>query len=210
TTGMFAMSKLEPPTGTFEVLPARATFLARYRQGAPQVMWTRLIADLETPVSAALKLAEGRPMSCLLESVEGGAVRGRYSMSGIGPDVVWRARGNAAEINREALTDADAFLPETLPTLQSLRALIAEARIELPPELPGIAAGVIGYMGYDTVRLVERLPNEPPDALAGPDSGFVRPTPMVVFDAGKDEMIIVTPGYPRPGLAPRAALNAAL
>ena len=139
-------------------------------------MWTRLVADLETPVSAMLKLSDGRPMSCLLESVEGGAVRGRYSIIGIAPDIVWRAFGDRAEINRAA---ADArrtpSSPRPKPTLQSLRALLAHSRIDLPPELPPIAAGVIGYMGYDTIRLVEHLPNERPDALGVPDGMFVRP-----------------------------------
>jgi anthranilate synthase component 1 len=204
------MTKFELLSGTFETSPGRAAFLARYRQGLPQVVFTRLIADLETPVSAALKLAEGRPMSCLLESVEGGAVRGRYSIIGIAPDVVWRARGNVAEINRHALTDPDAFVQEKLPTLSSLRALLAEARITLPGELPAIAAGVIGYMGYDAVRLVEHLPNPRPDALAIPDSIFVRPTLMVVFDSVKDEMIVVTPVYPRPEVDGSAAHAAAV
>src|ERR1700752_4813420 len=170
------MIKLDLATPGFEVLPARAAFTARYRKGEPQVVWARLVADLETPVSAMLKLSQDRPMSCLLESVEGGAVRGRYSIIGIAPDIVWRAFGNTAEVNRQPLTQPAAFEVEKLPTLQSLRALLAQSRIDLPPELPPIAAGVIGYMGYDTVRLVEHLPNEKPDMLKLPDSGFVRPT----------------------------------
>jgi anthranilate synthase component I len=199
------MTKLDITTTHFEALPARSTFIERYRKGSPQVVWTRLVADLETPVSAALKLSDGQPMSCLLESVEGGAVRGRYSIIGIAPDIVWRAFGNKAEINRQPQTDRDAFEVDNLPTLDSLRALLARSRIVLPAELPPIAAGVIGYMGYDTVRLVERLPNERPDALAVPDSVFVRPTIMVVFDAVKDEMIVVAPVYPQPELDARSA-----
>jgi anthranilate synthase component 1 len=203
-------TKIGLPGADFEASPPRSAFLARYRRGAPQVVWTRLIADLETPVSAALKLGDGRPMNCLLESVEGGAVRGRYSIIGVAPDVVWRAFGDRAEINRQALSDASAFVPEKLPTLASLRALLAEARIDLPAELPAIAAGVIGYMGYDTVRLVENLPRVRPDTLAVPDSIFVRPTLMVVFDSVKDEIIVVTPVYPRPQLDPQAAYREAI
>jgi len=194
------MTKLDVVGTEFEALPARATFLARYRKGEPQVLWTRLVADLETPVSAALKLGYGQPMSCLLESVEGGAVRGRYSIIGIAPDIVWRAFGDRAEINTQAQVDAHAFEAEALPALASLRSLLARSRIALPDELPPIAAGVIGYMGYDTVRLVEHLPDVKPDTLAVPDSIFVRPTIMVVFDSVKDEMIVVTPAYPRPGI----------
>ena len=69
------MTKLDVAATDFEALPARSAFAERYRKGKPQVVWTRLVADLETPVSAALKLSDGQPMSCLLESVEGGAVR---------------------------------------------------------------------------------------------------------------------------------------
>jgi anthranilate synthase component 1 len=184
----------------FEVQPARAEFAARCRQGHPQVVWTRLVADLETPVSAMLKLGEGRPLSCLLESVQGGATRGRYSIIGLAPDVVWRAFGGRAEVNRRAHIHPDRFEPEAAPTLQSLRTLLAASRIDLPPELPPIAAGVIGYLGHDTVRLIERLPNEPPDALSVPDGMFVRPTIMVVFDNVKDEMLVVTPVRPERGV----------
>ena len=204
------MTKLDVAAPDFEALPARSAFAERYRKGQSQVVWTRLVADLETPVSAALKLSDGQPMSCLLELVEGGAVRGRYSIIGIAPDIVWRAFGNTAEINRQPLTDATAFEVEKLPTLQSLRALLAQSRIELPAELPPIAAGVIGYMGYDTVRLVEHLPNQRPDALAVPDSVFVRPTVMVVFDAVRDEMIVVTPVYPQPTVDAQTAYAAAV
>ena len=204
------MSKFDLTAREFEALPPRSAFAERYRNGAPQVVWTRLVADLETPVSAALKLSDGQPMSCLLESVEGGAVRGRYSIIGLAPDIVWRAYGARAEINQQPQQDLATFRVEDLPTLQSLRALLARSRIELPSELPPIAAGVIGYMGYDTVRLIEHLPNEPPDALAVPDSVFVRPTLMVVFDAVKDEMMVVTPVYPRPDLDAQSAYTQAV
>ena len=184
--------------------------LARYRAGRAQVVWTRLVADLETPVSAMLKLSEGRPMSCLLESVEGGAVRGRYSIIGLAPDIVWRMLASTAEINTRPQTHAHAFEPAGKPPLESLRDLLDASRIDLPPELPPIAAGIIGYMGYDTVRLVERLPDAPPDALGVPDGLLVRPTLMVVFDAVKDEMIVVTPVRPKPGIDAEAAYQHAL
>ncbi len=194
----------------FEAEPARNAFLTRYRKLSPQVVWTRLVGDLETPVSAMLKLSEGRPLSCLLESIEGGAARGRYSIIGLAPDVVWRATGDRAEINRRTQTHPDAFEPETLPALQSLRALLAASRIDLPTELPPIAAGVIGYLGHDTVRLIEHLPHQPPDALGVPDGMLVRPTLMVVFDNVKDEIIVVTPVRPEPGVDGPAAYAAAV
>jgi anthranilate synthase component 1 len=189
--------------------PDLQSFERRYAAGEPQVAWTHLVADLETPVSAMLKLSRERPMSFLLESVEGGAVRGRYSVIGMAPDLIWRAQGNRAEINRLALTDADRFEPMAGGTLEALRALLAESRIDLPEELPPMAAGVFGYMGYDTVRLIERLPGERPDALGVPDSILIRPTIILIFDAVRDQMTIVTTVYPRPGLTPREAYAAA-
>jgi len=110
--------------------PDRAGFERVYAEGRPQVVWTSLVADLETPVSAMLKLAEGRPYSFLFESVEGGAVRGRYSIIGLKPDLVWRCRGARAEINRRARFDDEAFEPEPEPSLESLRRVLAESRIE--------------------------------------------------------------------------------
>ncbi len=180
-----------PPLGEFERIWAAQK---------PQLVWTRLIADLETPVSAMLKLAGGRRLSFLLESVEGGAVRGRYSIIGLDPDIVWRAFGNRAEINRKPATEPDTFETEVEPTLASLRTLLAQSRIELPEDLPPMAAGIFGYMGYDIVRLVEHLPNVGPDTLGVPDAILVRPTVMVIFDAVKDEMTLVTPAYPHPGI----------
>jgi anthranilate synthase component 1 len=194
----------------FEAEPPRSAFVARYREKRAQVVWTRLVGDLETPVSAFLKLGEGRPPRCLLESIEGGAARGRYSIIGLAPDVVWRATGDRAEINRRMQEDDDAFEPERLPALDSLRALLEASRIDLPAELPPIAAGVIGYLGHDTVRLIEHLPKEPPDALGVPDGMFVRPTLMVVFDNVKDEIIVVTPVRPEPGVEAGAAYAAAV
>ncbi len=189
--------------------PTAAVFAERYNAGTAQVMWTRLVADLETPVSAYLKLSDGRAITSLLESVEGGAVRGRYSFIGIDPDVIWRAHGNVAEINRTP-QKPNAFVRESRPTLEALRALLAESRIELPEGLPPNAAGVIGYMGYDTVRLIEKLPNVKPDTLGIPDAILVRPTTMVVFDSVKDEMIVVTSVYPAPGVTAAVAREAAL
>ena len=116
------MSTLERKTksrpGPLEAMPALATFAERYDKGAPQVVWMRLVADLETPVSAYLKLAAGKPMSFLLESVEGGATRGRYSVIGLEPDLVWRADGDKASINRNPIGKPNAFHADKLPTLK--------------------------------------------------------------------------------------------
>lgn len=173
--------------------PAFDKFEPAYKAGTAQVVWTRLVADLDTPVSAYLKLAKEEPNSFLLESVEGGDTRGRYSIIGLKPDAVWKAHGEKAELNLDAIHDMQAFKPCEKGTLDALRDFIESAHIELPEDLPPMAAGVFGYMGYDSVRLMEHLPNENPDALGLPDGLFLRPTIIAVFDSVKDEVILVTP-----------------
>ena len=189
--------------------PDLAEFTAAYEAGRPQVVWTSLVADLETPVSAMLKLAEGRPYSFLLESVEGGAVRGRYSAIGLKPDLIWRCFGVRAEVNRHARQDLATFEPCPGHALDELRGLIEEARIALPEGLPPMAAGLFGFMGYDMVRLMERLPDANPDPLGLPDAVFMRPTVMAIFDNIEDRVVIVTPVWPTADLGPRAAYDLA-
>ena len=187
------------------ISPSFDDFERAHAAGAAQVVYRRLVADLDTPVSAMLKIADGKPNSFLLESVEGGDARNRYSIIGLNPDAIWRTRGDAAEINRKARFDDAAFEPCAGGALASLRAFIEESRIDLPEDLPPMAAGVFGYMGYDMVRLMERLPDENPDALGLPDGLFVRPTIIAVFDSVKDEVTLVTPVRPEPGVNAKAA-----
>ena len=191
------------------VLPVFAEFHDTYAAGRAQVVWATLVNDLETPVSAMLKLAYDRAYSFLLESVEGGEKLGRYSLIGLHPDLIWRCRGGRAEINRDALADRNRFEPQAEPPLDALRALLAECRIELPESLPPMAAGLFGYLGYDMVRLMERLPDTNPDEIGIPDAVMMRPTVMVIFDNVKSMVTVVTPVRPLPGLDPSAAYAAA-
>lgn len=194
--------------------PDIEAFRQHFAEQRAQVVWTELVADLETPVSAMLKLSAGAPNSFLLESVEGGAARGRYSFIGLKPDIIWRCFGNRAEINRTALRDDKTFSPcpvaDADGTLASLRALLAESRIDLPDNLPPMAAGLVGYMGYDTVRLVEDIPDDNPDVLNVPDGLFVRPTVMAVFDNIKDTITLITPVWPGESADADAAYQAAV
>jgi anthranilate synthase component 1 len=188
-----------------QLAPSIEDFTAGFAAGRNQLVWTRLIADLDTPVSLMLKLTEARKDSFLLESVTGGEVRGRYSIMGMKPDLVWECRGAGARINRSARFDPDAWRDEATGPLASLRALIAESRIELPPELPAMAAGLFGYLGYDMVRLVERLPQVNPDPLGLPDALMLRPSVVLVVDGVKGEVTVVSPAWANSGLNPRAA-----
>ncbi|MGB8315593.1 MAG: anthranilate synthase component I, partial [Aestuariivirga sp.] len=181
-------------------------FAAAYEKGAAQIVSTRLVADLETPVSAMLKLTRNAKYSFLLESVEGGAVRGRYSIIGMNPDMIWKVADGNASINRKALHKPEGpFEPIQLAPLESLRALLAESRIPLNPDAPPMAAGIFGYIGYDMVRLMEDLPEPNPDTLGLPDGVLIRPTVMAIFDSVRDEVTVTSPVYVEKGVSPKAA-----
>jgi anthranilate synthase component 1 len=177
-------------------------------RGKPALIWRRMIADTETPVGAAVKLIEPGRGDFLLESVEGGAVRGRYSLLGLDPDLLFRATGPACEINRNWRADPQAFVDMPGDSLAELRQLVANCRIEVPPELPKALACLVGYFGYETVGLVEKLPRAAPSTLELPDMLFVRPSLILVFDRLSDALFCVAPVWPSP-LAPDSALDAA-
>ncbi|GGH21754.1 anthranilate synthase component I [Alsobacter metallidurans] len=191
--------------------PSFEAFARIYDDGRPQILRTALVGDLETPVSAFLKLAERHEgPRFLLESVEGGAVRGRYSMIGLSPDLIWRCEGQVSEINRVALDEPEAFELCIEPPLDALRSLLAESAVPFTDELPPMAAGVFGYLGYDMVRHMERIGDPNPDVLGVPDAVLVRPTVMVVFDAVRDEIAVLSPVRPRAGQSAKAAYEIAL
>jgi len=169
-----------------------AAFAAAYESGRPQLVWRRLIDDLETPVSAYLKIAHGKPYAFLFESVEGGAWRGRYSIIAMNPDLVWRCRGERAEIARSDERGLGDFNPEAVASLKSLKGLVASSRMEIPEGLPPMAGGIFGVLGYDMARLAERLPNVNPDPLGLPDAVMIRPSIVAVFDAIAQEIVLIT------------------
>ena len=180
--------------------PDPAAFASLYAQDHPQVVWTTLVADLETTVSAFMKLADGRPDSMMFESVEGGATRGRYSFIMLKPDLIWRCRRGRAEINRQARRDRDTFTAVEEPPLDSLRALIRESRIALPAGMPPMASGLFGYLGYHMICQVEPVPDTNPDQLDIPDALLVRPTIVAIFDTIEDIVTLVTPVWPDRGI----------
>ncbi len=188
-----------------QILPSFDDFARGYQAGANQVVYTRLAADLDTPVSLMLKLAGARTDSFMLESVTGGEVRGRYSIVGLKPDLIWKCEGETARVNRQARFDPDAFVPEEADPLTSLRNLISESRIDLPADLPAAAAGLFGYLGYDMIRLVEHLPNVNPDPVGLPDAVMLRPSVVAVLDGVRGDVILVAPAYTGSGLSAKAA-----
>ena len=179
----------------------------------PRILHTVEPADLLTPVAAFLKLTAGLPGAArnafLLESIEGGAARGRYSVIGLLPDMIWRCDDGVVGVSR----GGSGFVAESTPPLDSLRALIRDSRLELPAGLPPMVAGLFGYLGYDMVRQMERLPHPPADDLGLPEAVLLRPSLFAIFDNVRDELTLAAPlrdQEPQPAEALLAAARAAL
>ena len=187
------------------LIPEYDAFARGFEAGRNQIVYTRLAADLDTPVSLMMKLAGNAKDAFILESVTGGEVRGRYSIIGMKPDLLWRCDGDTSAVNRQARYDDNAFDPVEGNPLDTLRALIAESKIDLPDDLPQAAAGLFGYLGYDTVRLVEHLPDVNPDPLGLPDALMLRPSVVAVLDGVKGEVTVVSPAWVGSGQSAKAA-----
>ncbi|MBE7731624.1 anthranilate synthase component I [Devosia faecipullorum] len=185
------------------------TFAAQYDAGKSGIVWRRVVADLETPIGTYLKLAAGRTHSFLLESVQDGTTRGRYSIIGLLPDLILKVEDGKAAINRSAQSAPEAFEPLDDMPLDALRALVAESRIEMPAGLPPQSAGIYGYLGYEMVRYMEVLPNGNPDDLQTPEAILMRPSLLAIFDTVKDELYLTAPAYVRAGVTAAQALEAA-
>ena len=169
---------------------AYEAFAAGFYTGTPQLVARELVADTQTPVSAYLRLAAGKRNTFLLESVEGGEIRGRFSIIGLAPDLIWRSRGAVAEINRSPET-GDSFTADERAPIDSLRALMAESAMSDTGDLPPMAAGLFGYFGYDMIRHIEVIPDSNPVAIDTPDSMLVRPSLIAIFDRLRDSITLV-------------------
>ncbi len=184
-------------------------FSKGYLLGDGQIVWRRVVADLETPVSTYLKLAAGRINCFMLESIENGATKGRFSIIGLEPDLILKVEKGQALVNRRAGTDRDAYKPVAAAPLDALRALVSESQIAAPKGVPAQSAGLYGYLGYDMVRQMEELPDNNPDSMNTPDTILVRPSVLAVFDTLKDELYITAPSYPKDGVSARQAFESA-
>lgn len=183
-------------------------FATGYDAGRAQIVFQRIVADLETPIGAYLKLSEGRHNTFLLESVQDGATKGRYSMIGFDPDIILKVESGKASINRNVQAGTS-FAPVSEPPLDVLRELVAESQADIPEGLPSTAAGIYGYLGYEMVRLMERLPDRHGPGLGLPDALLMRPTVLAIFDTLKDELYLTAPVYVRPGTTARQAWEGA-
>ncbi len=163
-----------------------------------QLVYHWISADLETPVSAYLKICGHRAYSFLFESVEGGATLGRYSIIGTNPDFLWRCQQGGIVSTRE---DDGQWKKQDIDAKQSLTDIIQNATLDIVPDdvPPMCALGVFGYIGYDMVRLVENIPDNNPDDLKIPDSVLMRPSLLAIFDNVKNMICIATPVYQHSG-----------
>ncbi len=171
--------------------PSRSDFhaLARHHRVVP--VWRELLADLITPVAAFARLAGGAGESSpafLLESVEHAERWGRFSFIGREPSATLVARGRRIEV--------DGALPASVPldrgVLAAVEALLALYRSPNLPELPPLHGGLVGYLGYDVVREVERLPAVPPDPVGNPDAVLSVIGQLAVFDHWRQRVTLVS------------------
>ena len=173
------------------VSPNFSDFQKEYEAGRNQVVFSKLTSDLETPVSIMLKLAGAKKNSFILESVTGGETRGRYSIIGMEPDLIWKCEGNHSFHS----SGKDEFTNIKGNPLTVFRNILEQSKINLPDDLPQASAGLFGYFGYDMVRHIEDLPNINPDKIGLPDAMFIRPTIIAVLDGVKGEVILVSPVF---------------
>ena len=172
--------------------PDLKTFTSHFEDNKTQLIWSWIVADTETPISAYLKLCSEQPYSFLFESVEGGNTLGRYTILGFDPDLIWSYQQGIVSVNSHPVHDAP---------LVSLKKTMKDCRLDIVPDgLPPMApSGLFGFMGYDMIREVENIPDNNPDILGIPDSIFTRPQILVIFDNLKHQICVTSPVYAHKG-----------
>src|SRR5919108_1417375 len=158
-------------------VPTLDEFKAKASQGNLIPVYREIMADLETPVSAFLKLDKGE-FSFLLESVEGGEKWGRYCFLGSEPSILFQSKGSRVEINRNGRCEVQ----EGVDPLEALKQLLSDYHPVAVEGLPRFFGGAVGYLSYDMVRFFEQLPDQTVDDLDVPDSMFMLTDTIVIFD----------------------------
>ena len=167
-------------------------FIEGLQQRKPQILKSDLIADIETPISCLLKLKKNQKYSFLLESVEGGSLRGRYSLIGCDPDIIWEVKNDTASISYQ---DKDYDYDISKHPIESLKNLIEISKFEKGDvEVPFPI--LVGYLGYPMIKYMEKLNLNNEDNINIPDSVLIRPKIVTVFDNIKDTITVMTVIYP--------------
>ena len=167
-------------------------FIEGLKQGKPQILKRDLIADVETPISCLLKLKKNQKYSFLLESVEGGSLRGRYSLIGCDPDIIWEVNNNSASITYNDNNYEYRISKEPIESLKNLIELskFDKGEIEVPYPI------LVGYLGYPMIKYMEQIDLKNKDNINIPDSVLIRPKIVTVFDNIKDSITVMTVVYP--------------
>jgi anthranilate synthase component I len=174
-----------------------------FAKSGATVLFKKISTDVITPVLASLKVSEHFPNNhFLFESAENGNNKGRFSLLGFMPDLMWKCIGDKSFINTNFAENSQNFTQENGDVLSNLRQLIKKSHIDWSAlnygsgALPSMSAGIFGYMGYDMVRLMENISNRGlKDDLKIPDSIFIRPQIIVVFDNLFDCALICAPVF---------------
>ncbi|MCX8035681.1 MAG: anthranilate synthase component I [Candidatus Sumerlaeia bacterium] len=169
--------------------PSIEEFAEKARAGNLIPVYEEILADMETPVSAFLKIAGQSRHAFLLESVEQGENIGRFSFLGSDPELVFECRGKQVTITEQG--ERRRIEVERAP-LNQLREVLRRYRPVPDPELPPFTGGVVGYVSYDMVRDFERLPSLKPDDIGAPDAHFILADTFVIFDHVKRKIILLT------------------
>ena len=181
-------------------------FIHKYENGIPQILKKNLIADIETPISSLLKISEKQKYSFLLESVEGGSKRGRYSLLGCEPDLIWEVKGNQSHINY--INNNYDYKISNSP-LEALKELIEVSRLpkgnyEVPYPI------LVGYLGYPMIQYMETIKLKNPDNIDIPEAILIRPKVVAVFDNIKDTISLMTLTYPNNKISAAKAYDEAI
>ena len=171
----------------------KSKFIENYHSEIPQIIQKELIADIETTISSLLKIARDEKYSFLLESVEGGDQRGRFSLLGYKPDLIWEVKNNKVTL-KSLDKNLDLSFLSNQP-IQSIKELISFSKIERDKNAPPFPI-LVGYLGYPMIRLMENIKLQNPDKINIPDAVMIRPKIVAVFDNIKDTINIMTSIYP--------------
>jgi len=169
------------------VIPDRGTFRELARTHTVVPVWCELRGDLETPVSAFMKLRRPGQPAFLLESVVQGESWGRWSFLGRDPQFVLRCDDGVVSVEGSCPVDVSGFDDP----LKAVDAILAATSTPELPGLPPLHAGLVGYWGYETVRFMERVPQSNPDALGVPELLLVGTGTVVAFDHFRQRLVVL-------------------
>ena len=185
------------------ISPSLDLFLKKFKNRENQIIWKSIKSDLDTPVSAYLKLCRNKENTFLLESVQDGTYRGRYSIIGSEPDLIWKCNNGIAYIKKIINNKNSDFIEQKDSPLISLKKIINNSKINIPKNLPPMASGLIGYLSYETIELYETLPKRKKKPIPVPDGFFIRPTVMAIFDSIKNEVLFASPCWYEKNINPK-------